>query len=201
MIEQNSVSTPLPEISSQNPDSDAQLVLNTLPTVSSGTNSEVTHLLGESDTQLGIGNLSSLSSDASSAEQNPVQVSVSFSQLMPIPHRERSSTVKRGRKKPPSSEFTSTETMNFVMESMNKSKPKPKRKKIFSKGQSNDNEPCAKCKFAYGDKKDPRLSENWEKCSKCKKWFHETCAALGGSYNKQIFTCDTCSAKPRSRSK
>ena len=126
---------------------------------------------------------------------------------MPIPHRQRAQTTKGGRKKPPSAELTSPETMKFVSDSLNS---KLKRQAPASKSRSSkkcrpkpaevcrsdeDHEQCARCKFAYGDKKDPHLCDNWERCSKCKKWFHETCAAIGGSYMRTTFTCDACSAK------
>jgi hypothetical protein len=125
---------------------------------------------------------------------------------MPIPHRPRAQATKGGRKKPPSAELTSPDTMKFVSDSLNS---KSKRQAPGSKTRStkkckpaevrrsddDDHEPCARCKFAYGDKKDPHLRDNWERCSKCKKWFHETCAAIGGSYKRATFTCDACSAK------
>lgn len=100
---------------------------------------------------------------------------------MPIPHRQRAQTTKGGRKKPPSAELTSPETMKFVSDSLNS---KLKRQAPASKSRSSkkcrpkpaevcrsdeDHEQCARCKFAYGDKKDPHLCDNWERCSKCKK--------------------------------
>ena len=55
-----------------------------------------------------------------------------------------------------------------------------------------DTEPCMRCKSAYGDPHDPHLKDDWDMCSKCRKWWHETCAALSGVYAKKIFTCDQC---------
>ena len=73
-----------------------------------------------------------------------------------------------------------------------KSRSSKKSKRAEVRRSDEDHEPCARCKFAYGDKNAPRLGGNWERCSKCKKWFHETCAAIGGSYKKKTFTCDAC---------
>jgi len=39
---------------------------------------------------------------------------VTFKELLPLPHRARSTLTKAGRKKPPSSELTSDATMKFV---------------------------------------------------------------------------------------
>lgn len=91
------------------------------------------------------------------------------------------------------------------------SKPKPKRYapakckngdskkqqlKEASKGSDDDHdEPCVRCKFQHGDKNDPNVQDNWGICPRCKDWWHETCAAVSGSYRKKVFTCDQCTAK------
>jgi hypothetical protein len=35
---------------------------------------------------------------------------------------------------------------------------------------------CAYCGFSYGDNDDPLLGDEWCRCSKCKKWVHESCS-------------------------
>ena len=44
-------------------------------------------------------------------------------------------------------------------------------------------------------KKDPNRKDNWDRCCKCLQWWHETCAALSGTYTKKSFICDSCTAK------
>ena len=61
-----------------------------------------------------------------------------------------------------------------------------------------DHEPCAMCKVAYGDASDPKKREIWECCKRCRLWWHETCAALSGTYSKQnVFVCDRCVKKKK----
>jgi hypothetical protein len=108
--------------------------------------------------------------------------------------------------------------MKFVQDSLNKQlkssrrnvesssavvqrKRKSDSKKMLAKTTRNssaaadDQEPCIMCKYKYGDEKDPNLKDDWDRCVKCKRWGHETCAALSGSYKKTAFTCDDCSMK------
>lgn len=64
---------------------------------------------------------------------------------------------------------------------------------------TDDKEPCAFCKIQYGDKDDPHIKDNWDQCTKCKKWWHETCAALSGAYKNEKFSCDNCSLKKQKK--
>jgi len=144
---------------------------------------------------------------------------VSFRALMPIPHRARPSSTRAMRKKPPTPELTSDETMKFVSEVVEKQKkkggaaakrvqPSKQQQPIKKRGSSavksasvveDDHEPCAMCKVAYGDDSDPKKKDNWEKCTRCKRWWHETCAALSGMYNRRMFSCDECTSKKRKK--
>ena len=144
---------------------------------------------------------------------------------MPLLHRARPTSAKAGHKKQLSSELTSDATMKFVNGIMANQKkllqssaakplsnagrkgkrssgshdgPLPKLVCPNAKGdqEQDDHEPCVMCKIPYGDKNDPKGKDNWESCAKCKGWWHETCAALSGTYDKKsIFTCDQCSFK------
>jgi len=58
-----------------------------------------------------------------------------------------------------------------------------------------DEEPCQMCRFRYGDNNDPNRKDIWERCMRCNGWWHETCAAISGSYRKNSFTCYSCLAK------
>ncbi|XP_047135887.1 uncharacterized protein LOC105844219 isoform X1 [Hydra vulgaris] len=64
-------------------------------------------------------------------------------------------------------------------------------KNLDAKGAINK-QLCAKCQYSYGDPVDPYLKDNWDKCLKCCRWWHETCAAICGVYTKKVFTCDDC---------
>ena len=55
-----------------------------------------------------------------------------------------------------------------------------------------DKKLCALYRCTYGGLCDPYLKDNWEKCPKCRRWWHKTFAALCGIYVKKIFTCDDC---------
>lgn len=165
----------------------------------------------------------------STPTSSTVQIVTSFRELMPIPHRSREPTGKYRRQKPPSPELTSDATMKFVTDSLNKQlerKPKTTKRSTASttivpatsvaakrKVRSNhkqlspktsdatgDHEPCVLCKYQYGDEQDPNLKDDWDRCVKCRRWWHETCAALSGSYKKALFTCDDCSFKKRKTS-
>jgi len=134
---------------------------------------------------------------------------VSFQKLLPVPHRTRPPTRAVG-KKPPSPELNSDETLKFVSEVLEKQtkkkagaatkgvKPCWQQQPIKKRGPSavklasiveDDHEPCAMCKVAYGDASDPKKKDNWERCTRCKWWWHETCATLSGTNNKGMFLC------------
>jgi len=160
-----------------------------------------------SSTEPNTGNSSSAEQSASTSAPAPL---VDFSQLLPIPHRQRPPTAKNCRKKPPTPELTSDETLKFVtvltIRSLSlKAKavllqnPQPRKNGKSKMVEADDHEPCVLCKFEYGDKKDPNFHDQWDKCSKCKKWWHETCAVVSGVYNNHVYTCDQCCAKRRKK--
>jgi len=138
-----------------------------------------------------------------------------FRELLPIPHRARLSSTRAVRKKPPTPELTSDESLTFVTEVLEKQRKKQpqaakpdkqtqigqKRKKGKLGGSAeNDHEPCVMCKVAYGDASDPKKKDNWETCKRCKRWWHETCTALSGSYDKRnVFSCDQCVSQKRNK--
>jgi len=176
-----------------------------------GTNNESQPAVDDplSSAELSTGPAWSAEQSASTSVPAPL---VDFNQLLPVPHRQRPPTAKRCRKKPPTPELTSDETLKFVTDSVNKSNSVSKGKsRCASKSvtqkknqkskmvEADDHEPCMLCKFEYGDKKDPNFHDQWDKCSKCKRWWHETCAAVSGVYNNRVYTCDQCCAKRRKK--
>jgi hypothetical protein len=156
------------------------------------------------------GHSASLCTEASSMSVTPSSTTTqpattSFRDLLPVPHHARPSFTRAVRKKPPTHELTSDESLKFVIEVLDKQKSKIKpQKKQKQKGQKPrhaieapneevDHEPCAMCKVAYGDPNDPNKKDDWECCKHCKRWWHETCAALCGTFsNRNVFSCDQC---------
>nr|XP_047139049.1 uncharacterized protein LOC124814970 [Hydra vulgaris] len=57
-------------------------------------------------------------------------------------------------------------------------------KNLDAKGAINK-QLCAKCQYSYGDPVDLYLKDNWDKCLKYCRWWHETCAAICGVYTKK----------------
>ena len=52
---------------------------------------------------------------------------------------------------------------------------------------------CAECGAKFGDRKDPKINEDWLPCAGCSKVFHETCAEVNGIIDDDdMFTCKAC---------
>ena len=85
-----------------------------------GTNNESQPAVDDplSSAELSTGPAWSAEQSASTSVPAPL---VDFNQLLPVPHRQRPPTAKRCRKKPPTPELTSDETLKFVTDSVNKS--------------------------------------------------------------------------------
>jgi len=120
---------------------------------------------------------------------------VTFKDIMPFPKRDRPAT--RKRKKPPSYELTSAETITFVRAANCKAKiptrerskakkdkdkkksvsaavAKGSKKKKLSKFKENnveDGTPCCVC----GKKYNEPPADEWQQCANCKLWFHDSC--------------------------
>ena len=59
--------------------------------------------------------------------------------------------------------------------------------------RSEGNEVCRVCKKSYGDKDDPKKTEEWIMCVGCKQWLHESCGEdFGVIEDGEIFTCSQC---------
>ncbi|XP_078019384.1 uncharacterized protein LOC144459386 [Epinephelus lanceolatus] len=122
------------------------------------------------------------SSEAPSSVAQEVEVmaqpEVSFQSLIKLPVRERAST-SRQRVKPPPYNLTSEDHFSFVREKEGKkkgSKQKPREKKT----RQGREEACSNCKHSYGDRNDPRSTEEWLSCAVCSQWFHQSCAEDNG---------------------
>ena len=122
---------------------------------------------------------------------------VTFSSLIATPTRERGATRKRA--KPPSYHLTSDEHFKYIgpkssasKESCGKKKYK-KSLKVEESVRSEGNEVCRVCKKSYGDKDDPKKTEEWIMCVGCKQWLHESCGEdFGVIEDGEIFTCSQC---------
>lgn len=137
------------------------------------------------------------------------ETAVQFQALLPIPKRERSLS-KRPRRKPPSYELTSKETMEFVTDAAKKnrksanikpkqSEPKKKKRAVPTvnkkvKGSTvTDNTLCSNCAHKYGASDDPKKHEDWWSCKKCSKWFHSSCAEeVGLLDDDDTYYCAQC---------
>lgn len=84
---------------------------------------------------------------------------VTFSDLCPLPKWQR--TVRK-RPKPPSLVLTSHEHVDYISIKAVLSKKKEKTRR--SKGAKKDDLPCKACKAVYGDKSDPKVTEEWISC-------------------------------------
>ncbi|KAK1891073.1 putative protein C01G6.5 [Dissostichus eleginoides] len=119
------------------------------------------------------------------------QPEVSFKSLITLPVRERPTT-SRQRAKPPSYSLTSDSHFAFLKEKGGKKKEKkqkPKEKKTAQVIQ----EACAICQHSYGDRKDPKSTEEWLSCAVCFQWFHESCAEDNGVLDDDgSLTCKDC---------
>ncbi|XP_033939801.1 uncharacterized protein [Pseudochaenichthys georgianus] len=108
-----------------------------------------------------------------------------------LPVRERPTT-SRQRAKPPSYSLTSDSHFAFLKEKGGKKKEKklkPKEKKTAQVIQ----EACAICQYSYGDRKDPKSTEEWLSCAVCFQWFHESCAEDNGVLDDDgSLTCKDC---------
>ncbi|KAI9532614.1 hypothetical protein NQZ68_030556 [Dissostichus eleginoides] len=113
---------------------------------------------------------------------------VSFKSLITLPVRERPTT-SRQRAKPPSYSLTSDSHFAFLKEKGGEKKQKPKEKKTAQVIQ----EACAICQHSYGDRKDPKSTEEWLSCAVCFQWFHESCAEDNGVLDDDgSLTCKDC---------
>ena len=135
--------------------------------------------------------------DAVQPVTQPETEEVSFISLTPIPVRERPTT-SRQRAKPPSWNLTSEEHLAYVEGKVEKGKGKDKGKgkentQNKNKINQQDQEPCTACKSAYGDKQDPKCTEDWLACSICIRWFHQSCAEENGILDDDgSLTCKNC---------
>lgn len=55
-----------------------------------------------------------------------------------------------------------------------------------------ESDKCKVCSWIYGDPKDPLSNDEWIQCTKCSKWFHESCAEADGIIDDDGFTCYAC---------
>lgn len=51
---------------------------------------------------------------------------------------------------------------------------------------------CGQCGVIFGDKNDVRSAENWIKCTRCPRWFHESCSEENGLLDDEVFLCGNC---------
>ncbi|KAL2103345.1 hypothetical protein ACEWY4_000213 [Coilia grayii] len=51
---------------------------------------------------------------------------------------------------------------------------------------------CKAYKAQYGDRRDPKVTEEWIKCGPCFAWFHESCGELNGICDDDGFICKDC---------
>ena len=146
-----------------------------------------------------------------------ISSAVSFSDLMPLPKRDRP-VAKKPRARLPSYELTDTSVVTFVEKKLrdkNKTKNKSKalskttqigiKKKsigksaktqsLSSRSTSNQRSDCNLCGFDYGDQSDPLITDAWTSCQKCHFWWHETCSMASGSTTGKTFTCENCGQK------
>ena len=86
-------------------------------------------------------------------------------------------------------EISETTKPRSVQSSGKRSYPKK-----LVKTQSNQKKwVCSRCKFFYGDPKDPKQAEDWLKCVSCEEWLHESCAENFGIIDdSDLFTCSSC---------
>ena len=52
--------------------------------------------------------------------------------------------------------------------------------KSSTKLKRKDETPCSICGVKYGDASDKKITEEWHRCRRCSKWFHESCAQANG---------------------
>jgi hypothetical protein len=64
---------------------------------------------------------------------------------------------------------------------------------LTSKHTSDDTR-CKQCSVQYGDRKDPKNTEDLIKCTgpSCSAWLHETCAELYGVFDDNVYLCHNC---------
>ncbi|KAL5017914.1 hypothetical protein ScPMuIL_003636 [Solemya velum] len=56
--------------------------------------------------------------------------------------------------------------------------------------QKKHDDSCGQCGVLYGDTSDPRITDDWIKCTGCRIWFHQTCAEdFGIIDDDDAFTC------------
>ena len=48
------------------------------------------------------------------------------------------------------------------------------------------------CNIVMYSRKDFTVNEEWIQCEKCSEWWHESCTAKAGSYEKLYFYCGFC---------
>ena len=135
---------------------------------------------------------------------------VTFTELIPIPHRHRPHVTKP-RKKHPSYEITSSQCIAFVEERTKRkpvkkstslphcsqqSKPKvakrQKQKQVICEEKTDsdsqaDYTACLYCEIRYCES-----DVDWIKCKVCNKWACGHCAHLGKKVKKVAFICDGC---------
>jgi len=58
--------------------------------------------------------------------------------------------------------------------------------------ESEDHSSCGLCGERYGDLLSKKTDDDWLQCSKCRIWFHETCAEECGLVDIDGFVCGTC---------
>lgn len=86
-----------------------------------------------------------------------VEQSVTFSELCPLPKRER---MMRKRKRPPSFVHISQQHLEYIStkgKSKKQEKAQKARKLIPKKKKKDDNVPCRACQALYGDPNDPKV--------------------------------------------
>lgn len=126
-----------------------------------------------------------------SSSWSSVEVStrpVTFSDLIPIPKRERS---LKTRARPPTYHLTSTDHINYIT-SKNKKQPKGKNQKGNRAQSKSSKYPCAACQRVYGDVNDPKATEDWVCCCPCNSWYHESCGEDNGICDEDGYICKDC---------
>lgn len=120
-------------------------------------------------------------------EEPSTSTCITFSDLCAQPKQQR--TVRK-RAKPLSFVLISDEHVDYV--STKAVQTKKIEKTTRSKGAKKDDVPSKACKAVYGDKSDPKASEEWSSCGNCSAWFHETCGEESGIYAADGFFCKDC---------
>ena len=124
---------------------------------------------------------------------------IQFDTIMPEPKRERSLSCVRRRRKPPSYELTSCDSMEFVRDAASKNSKKKKRNTSAKKNVNESEQPkmmrrkeqrrtklklmttlrATNARRTTAPMMIQSHEEQWS-CRECKNWFHSSCAEEAG---------------------